>query len=680
MNLLQRVGEWIEKRNYTSSPEFLYGLGMPSAAGPVVTESNALTSGAVWACVRIISETIASLPLILYEQQGETKQRATSHPAYGVLHDLANSEMTALEQREIQMAHALTWGVGFAEKQYDGRGNLTALWPMRPDRFEEAMWRGTGQNKRLWWKYRLPDNMAAWLPADRLLTIRGLSFDGVWSYSPIRMAAKDAIGLSLATEKFGSKFFANGARVGGVLKTPGKLSPRSEQNLRDSINIMHQGLDNAHRMMILEEGLDYGAVGIPPEEAQFLETRKFQVTEIARIFRVPPHMLADLERATFSNIEHQSIEFVMHTLRPWLVRIEQAIYRDILEPSERGRYFAKHNVEGLLRGDTASRMQAYNTAILSGHMSPNEARELEDRNRVDGLDYYLSPLNMIQIGPDAMPLPEPEPPAPPAEPEPDTEPEEGEEENALPVMWETRAIRAATDRRAIMNRHIRLFHDVAERVVKRETNDIRRALPRYLGKRSISEFENWLEGFYQELRRWMPDYYRSLMETYAETMLADVANELDGDPAPLDDELREWIEGYLANFTSVYAVGAEKQLRALLAEAESEEDAEAAISQRMDGWEETRADKTALDQAFEAGNALVHYGLVAGGVEYLRWAATGESCPLCQSLDGRRIPVDGSFVSEGDTVEAEGVDPLPIVRTIRHAPLHGGCDCVIVRA
>jgi hypothetical protein len=492
--------------------------------------------------------------------------------------------------------------------------------------------------------------------------------NGFMGQSPIQWAGRQAVGLSLAAEEYGARFYSNGARPGLILRHPNKLSPGAADRLKASFASEHQGLSNAHRTKILEEGMDVTTIGIPNNEAQFLETRKFQVTEIARIYRVPPHMLADLDRATFSNIEQQSINFVTYTLMPWLVRHEKSIYRDLIKPDERKIYYAKYNVEGMLRGDSLSRYQSYQLAINNTILTPNEIRELEDRNPVEGGDKLFTPLNMMELGA--------EPPAPapaPSAPAPAKRSGNWSDQSTKQTIEQ----RASADRRALMNRNVRLFEDAAARVVKRETTDIRKAAKSKLGKRGIDSFETWLEGFYKQLREWFPDYFRNIMLTYAESIMASVASELDGEPAELTDELREWVEGYLKNYVEVYAVGGEKQLRTLLAESEGDDDAAAKIEERMDGWDNTKAGKEGFEQAFEAGNALAIYGYVAAGVSILVWRARGESCPLCRKMDGKRIKTSGSFFQEGDTHKAEGVDPLPIIRTIKHGPLHSGCDCTV---
>jgi HK97 family phage portal protein len=673
MNLLQRIGNLFEKRSLTDSQ--LYNLivgGNATYAGPSVNEDNAMRSSAVYACIRIISESIASLPLVLYKQQGRNKNRAVTHPLYPLLHDMANPEMTAFEWRELMMAHALLRGNGYSEKDVDNFGVVRALWPLRPDKMEDVRRGASG----LEYVYRLPDNNLRVIPGWRIHHIKGLG-DGLVGYSPIQQAAKQAVGLSLAAEEYGARFYGNGARPGLILKHPGKLSPAAAERLKASFASEHQGLSNAHRTKILEEGMDVTTIGIPNNEAQFLETRKFQVTEIARIYRVPPHMLADLDRATFSNIEQQSINFVIYTLMPWLVRHEQAIYRDLLNETERKTIFAKYIVEGMLRGDALSRYQSYQLAINNTILTPNEIRELEDRNPVEGGDKLFTPMNMMELG--ATP------------PQPTPVPAQGSQtQRKLDRLYsvigreveaeeiEIRAANTRDNRQRIMQRNVRLWEDAGNRLVKREIADIRKALPKQLGKRSVSQFETWLEGFYNDLRAAVPSYFDALMTTYAEEIMADVAKELDGKPAELNDELREWIAKYLENIAAVYAVGSHKQLNTLLAESESEEDAEKVITQRLEDWEGNKAQKLGFEQSFEAGNALAIFGYVAGGVSFLRWAARGESCPLCRKMDGRRIKIGSAFLDDGDEVTAEGANPLPIIRKVKHGPLHQACDCVTI--
>ena len=365
-----------------------------TTAGKPVNENTAMQMTAVYSCVRILSEAIAGLPLHVYKyNDGGSKEKDLQHPLYKLLHDEPNPEMTSFVFRETLMGHLLLWGNAYAQVIRNARGEVVALYPLMPnkmtvDRDKDGCLyylyqRGSGDTPSL------GKNSQVLLSPSDVLHIPGLGFDGLVGYSPIAMA-KNAIGLAIATEEYGAKFFANGAAPGGVLEHPGTI--KDPQKVKDSWNSAYQGSGNAHRVAVLEEGMKYQPIGISPEQAQFLETRKFQINEIARIFRVPPHMVGDLEKSSFSNIEQQSLEFVKYTLDPWVVRWEQSMYRVLLSESEKKDHFIKFNVDGLLRGDYESRMNGYATARQNGWMSANDIRELENLNRIpaeQGGDLYL---------------------------------------------------------------------------------------------------------------------------------------------------------------------------------------------------------------------------------------------------------------------------------------------------
>ena len=372
-----------------------------SSSGKVVTERSAMQMTAVYACVRILSEAIAGLPLHMYRYKEDGgKEKALDHPLYLLLHDEPNPEMSSFVFRETLMTHLLLWGNAYAQIIRNGKGEVVALYPLMPNKMTVSR-DETGQ---LYYTYQksqeeLPkDNTyTVTLHPSDVLHIPGLGFDGLVGYSPIAMA-KNAIGLAIATEEYGSKFFANGAAPSGVLEHPGTI--KDPQRVRESWMSQFGGSVNSNKIAVLEEGLKYTPISISPEQAQFLETRKFQINEIARIFRVPPHMVGDLEKSSFSNIEQQSLEFVKYTLDPWVVRWEQSIQRTLLTPEEKKTYFVKFNVEGLLRGDYQSRMSGYATARQNGWMSANDIRELENLDRIpteEGGDLYLVNGNMLPL-------------------------------------------------------------------------------------------------------------------------------------------------------------------------------------------------------------------------------------------------------------------------------------------
>lgn len=398
MGILQSIFKARDKPQKPSaknlgSSRFLWG---GTTSGKVVNERTAMQMTAVYSCVRILSEAIAGLPLFVYRYGDDgSKEKYFDHPLWRVLHDEPNPEMTSFVFRETMMNHLLLTGNAYAQIIRNARGEVVALYPLMPDRVTVDR----DSQGRLYYRYYKSSDEAPevgknkqsdiiFAPSD-ILHVLGLGYDGLVGYSPIAMA-KNAVGLAMAAEEYGAKFFANGAAPSGVLEHPGTI--KDPERIRQSWQSTFGGSVNSNKIAVLEEGLKYTPIAISPEQAQFLETRKFQINEIARIFRVPPHMLADLEKSSFSNIEQQSLEFVKYTLDPWVIRWEQAMNKSLLLDSEKSMVFTKFNVDGLLRGDYASRMTGYATARQNGWMSANDIRELENLDRIPaelGGDLYL---------------------------------------------------------------------------------------------------------------------------------------------------------------------------------------------------------------------------------------------------------------------------------------------------
>lgn len=672
MGLLRRL---FEKRTGHPSLAAIFGVQSNSYAGVAVTEETALTYSAVFAAIRLLSWSAAMLPLLTYRRQTRGKVRADDHPLYTLLKEQANPEMTAFEFRSTIMGHAVGRGNGYAEIEWSNAGEPLALWPLNPARMKPER-----ANNQLRYLYDLPDGSTANLPAWRVHHIKGLSGNGLTGYSPIRMAMQ-AIGLGLATEEFGSRFFGNGARPGVILRHPGVLSDNAHKRLRESWSADHQGLSNAHRMRILEEGMDIQTVGIPPEEAQFLQTRQFQITEVARWFNVPPHMIADMSGATFSNIEEQGVEFVTYSLGPWLTNIEQALARDLLTQPEQRALLIEHLVDGLLRGRTAERFTAYQSALQGGWMSPNEVRERENLNPYDGGDTYLLPLNMApadQAGARAQrhtDLPDCTCAACRAV----------SRETRRPPMeeQERRARGLAEDRRQIMQAYVPLYEEVAQRMVKREVQDIRRALDKSVRRRTVDDFFGWLEEYYKDYRSVLADAFRPLMLSLAQLLARQIGIELDLDVPTTQDELADFVGEYLEDFAEGTTAGSRNQLLAFRDEAAQEEGSiqdyvVGKIEERLEEWLEKKAIKIAARQAFQAGNGLVVANYTVKGVKKLVWDANGGACAFCAKLDGKIIGIEEWFATAGQMLIGGNDDAPMIMRSNkRHGPIHGGCECTV---
>ncbi len=387
-------------QNATSGSAYRFLFGGTTAGKPV-TERSAMQMTAVYSCVRVLAEALAGLPLHLYTFTPEGgKEKATNHPLYFLLHSEPNNEMTSFVFRETLMTHLLLWGNAYAQIIRNGKGEILALYPLMPNRMTVNR---DGQGNLIY-SYQTSQEDAKTLKgsfvdlkAEDVLHIPGLGFDGLVGYSPIAMA-KNAIGMAIACEEFGAKFFANGAAPSGVLEHPNTL--KDPKRVRESWNATFGGSTNSNKVAVLEEGMKYTQIAIAPDQAQFLETRKFQINEIARIFKVPPHMIGDLEKSSFSNIEQQSLEFVKYTLEPWVSRWEQAMARVLLKPNEKKEFFISFNLDGLLRGDYESRMNGYATARQNGWMSANDIRALENLDKIsadEGGDYYLINGNMTKL-------------------------------------------------------------------------------------------------------------------------------------------------------------------------------------------------------------------------------------------------------------------------------------------
>ncbi len=378
------------KDSVSAATTFSFGL---SGSGKSVNARTAIQVSAVYACVRVIAETVASLPFSVFEQDRQGTQKAPDHPLYRLLHDEPNPEMTSFVWREAMLTHLLLWGNSYSQILRAGRGNIVGIYPLLPDRMEVDR----DDKGMLTYTYSTTNGQQVKLRPEDVLHIPGLGFDGVMGYSPIAVE-RNAVGLSIAAEEFGSKFFGNGATPSGILTHPNTV--KNPKALRESWMAAYGGSSNSNRIAILEEGMTFTRISMPNNEAQFLETRKFQVEEICRIYRVPPHMIGDLEHATFSNIEHQSIDFAVHCIRPWLVRIEQSINRALFSENEKGRYYCQFNLDGLMRGSYKERMEGYAIGRQNGFLSANDIRRLENQNPIpasEGGDAYLVNGNMIPI-------------------------------------------------------------------------------------------------------------------------------------------------------------------------------------------------------------------------------------------------------------------------------------------
>lgn len=648
--------------------------GGKTNAGPAVNNQSALGLSAVYAAIRLIAETIATLPLPVYERLDRGKRRDPSHRLYSVLHDRPNPEMSSVTFWETLASHSVGWGNGYAEIQVDGAGRTVGLWPLLPDRTEPVR-----RDGRKVYRTRIGSEWV-FLNADRVLHIPGLGFDGLKGYNPITLH-RQSLGLALAAEEYGARYFSNGSRASGVLTTESALKDDAYARLKESWANAHSGLSNSHRAIILEAGMDWKQTSIPPEEAQFLETRKYQNADIARIMRVPLALLEEHDKAaSYNSVEQFMLSFLMHSIRPWLVRFEKPINHDLFTEAERRTHFAEFLVDGLLRGDIKSRSEALAVQRQNGIINADEWRELENMNpQPDGQgEIYLVNGNMISVSAAAEAMPAGNPAL--AAPVEDERAAPAAEARTVVDLVEYRAQRSIEGRRLQREVFEDVFRTEADRIVRSEVKAARAALKKSAGTRDAARFRQWLDEYYEQHGADWIKGMAPLFRAYAKVVQAAAADEV-GAPQGVTIELTRFTDEYVDTFAARQVGSSAGQLREILRDV-SPEEVEAALEQRLAEWEETRAAKIGSRESHRAGNAFAVEAYALAGVVTLRWATIGEDCSICRRLEGRTVAIRTPFLGEGDVVDPDdGVTAPLVTRTvIKHPPLHKGCNCLVVAA
>lgn len=618
----------LELRSNLSEPDrwlVEYAGGHPTASGQTMTERTAMQLSAVWAAVNLISRAISTSPFRLFQTQanGETRE-AVDHPLYPLLRWPPNEEMTKKTFWETFMGHLLLWGNGYAEIERNGAGQPVALWPLRPDRtFPRRMigpdGKGTG---KLIYVARSSAGPEIILQPYEVLHVMGYSYDGLRGLSPVALH-RESMGLSAAATDYGARFFGNDATPGVVLTHPAKMKPESAKRLKESWEESHRGGDQAHRVAVLEEGMKVEKIGMSNEDAQYLLTRVFQLSEISRMFNVPLHKLAELTHGTFSNIEHQSIEFVRDAVEPWGDGIEAEVHRKLLNPEDQKTYFAEHDFTAQKVGDLKSQNEAEGVAWDRGWTSTDEIRKRRNQNPLpDGqgkvyfvpvteqpLDRAINPPEPAPggaTGPDGKPLP----PGTPKNPAAITDPK----------AKRRHAQELAERRRQVAHAYIPLLNGLGERLSRKEVAALARQ-----GADADNFFRDHLPYVHDAL---LP--VLTCIEESVSTLLRMEAHE--APPA----EREKFVEKYVENFAHRYVKEALIQHIA-----------------KPGTWANGIADR-AHEEAMRAANAFALNIYKTSGAKRLAWILPETGCSSeCTSIAARMHDMSGSHPPSGPRCECQ---------------------------
>jgi len=634
-----------------------WNAGIPLGGGSV-TPDAAMTTTAVFACVRVLGETVGSLPLHVYKKTGKMVEIARDYPLYKVLHDRPNPRLSSMGFREMLTGHMALRGNGYAKIIYDGQYRTKALYPIHPGRIKpmlvdgEKVYRVTMKNgsTEIW-----PEEMVLHLPA--------LNYDGLEGYSPITVCNR-TMRITRSAEEYDEAFFTKGATLDGFIRHPSRLSPDARGKLKKYWEENHTGVKNYHGIGVLDEGMEWQNVGLNPADAQLLSTREFQLEEIARMFRIPLHMIQDMKGATFSNIEQQSLDFLIHTMTPWLVRWEQEMNYMLIPERDYGKYYIKFNVNGLLRADTKTRYESYASAKQNGWMSANDIRELEDKNPVEGGDVYLVAVNMMPST-DVGKIPESN----------ETVPGVGDVKRDLDRKDVEHRAREPITRLRLRESYRGLFADAAGRLTRKEVNDIGRAAKSYLPG-DTSGFSDWVTGYYGDgkLQDYLKKNFAPVVNSYAEEIYAAAEVEAGIGAEGMTAERQVYADGYVDVLAARHAGESRGQMEAIIADGEQPDEA---IPARLAEWEEKQPDKMAEREVVDGDGAFTSLVFLAAGLK-LVWRTRGDSCPYCTSLNGKVISGSESFAGDGDEIDPEGGNGPMIIHGIKkHPQLHRGCDCYI---
>lgn len=600
-------------------------MGPTSVSGQRVTEQSALKLPAVYACVRVISEAVAALPLIVYKRGRDgSKKRARDHSLYRLLHDSPNPFMDSFTVFEMLIAGCLLRGNAYAQVDRDGDGVVVAIYPLRSSRITVKV-----KNDKVFYEYQQGTVKKKYKWQD-ILHLKGLSFDGIVGVSPLALLS-ETIGRAQAVNEYSAKYFANDASPGGVLRHPGMLGEKAAYNLRKAWNSRFSGNANSHRTAILEEGMEYQPMGLSPEDSQMIDSAKFGVVEVCRAYKVPLNLVQDHERSTYSNVTEQNRSFVVHTLQPWLKRVEQVCNRTLFTEKEKEKYFVEHKLDSLLKGDQKTRYECYQIGIEQGFLSKNDVRGFENLSPVPGGDKHQAT----------------------AEQRPEAR---------------NRAVQEGYQKRdKIRDQFKPLIKEAVKVILARECEQIKRTLDRFQrgGRQENADLKAWLQEFYSNV---LPEFLKAKYDPVLRSFAMAITDQAEEEMEATGTDLAEYVNEHIGHVVDGYAAASLNQLVNLLESGGGID----AVEIRLDEWEadDHRANKSAENQSVSTSNVIFAGVAFYHGYKVMVQAREG-ACKFCKS-------VSGTILGRGEyAVKAGSYDDMTVKTSMSAPPWHRGCSCYL---
>jgi len=637
-----------------------YTGGGITKAGLRINEVNSLSISAIYSAINIIAGTIASIPKAIYrELKSGGKEKAKDHPLYDRLHNKPNnSNMTSWQWIFSSLVHKYLWGNWYTQidtKSYRDR----ELIPLLPDR--------TYLDPEKKDRYvTMEKGKTIYIAKEKILHIPHFSLDGISGKGVIHYA-RESLGISKALDEFAGSFFGSGIHPGGFVEIAGGMEKETRNELQKDFNEKYRGLGKLFSAIFLTGGAKWNKEEIDPERAQALQSRQFSVIEVSRWMNLPPHIMRELSRATYSNIEQQGIELVIYSFLPLTSQIEQAMNIAFFDDEERKDHYVKFELKGLLRGDIQARTEFYKAMLDRGVYNADQVLDLEDENpQPDGLGkIYHVPLNMINkeliMSPQPLTI----------------------ENKSAPIVVKRDLKPAIQQRSAALRRKITisyksLFDEYGKKIVKKEVDAIRGAIEEMLSQKGIVDFNNWLENYYRDFGKEIDKHASPLISSYAAAVLPVAQDEINSD-FDISPQYQDFQREYKDYFTARHIKSSQGQLGAVIRDAQEAGENEAeALEQRLTEWEEKRPGKITMRETIRAESAFARSVFALSGISKIRSIAYGTNCPYCQALDGKVIGIDDFFLTKGDFQPEGAKEPLKVTSNRSHPSYHEGCDCGIM--